>query len=383
MITIKKPFIENEGEYASLKCKIIIQDPTSENVKGGEIFFKVQNEYASYLTFERSDAYIIGLLKYAMLNKHDIKCEAPLSETLFFNLETFYIDSLTSNSKNLYRTKIYADVTSDTLPNAGAIGTGASMGIDSFHSIISHSNSRFPQHDITHLSFHNVGASYGSGSSIYKERLQNAEIFCKEYGYKLVVSDSNIQDVVKQDHYMTHHYSSGFAIFCLQKLWNVYYYASSSPYSEFTLKNNDLYAPGRYELLTVFAFSTDTLRIYSEGATKNRLEKTHTIANNPISYKYLNVCMLQGHNCGECEKCIRTMSMLDAVGRLRKYSSVFPVDKYYDNYDYYVGRIYYYHKRGLHAFDSIYPYFKNRITLKAKLYALKYTSKLIKERLKK
>lgn len=383
MITIKKPFIEHEGEYASLKCEIIIQDPTSENARGGVIFFKVKNEYAPYLTYERSDAYIIGLLKYAMSNKHDIQCETPVSETLLFNLDTFFIDSLVSNSKNLYRTKIYADIASDVLPNDGAVGTGASMGIDSFHSIINHSKSRFPQHDITHLSFHNVGASYGSGSSVYKERLHNAEMFCKEYGYKLVVSDSNIQDVIWQDHYLTHHYTSGFAIFCLQKLWKVYYYASSSPYSEFTLKNNDLYAPGRYELLTVYAFSTDILKIYSEGATKNRLEKTHLVADSPLSYKYLNVCMIQGHNCGECEKCIHTMTMLDAIGSLNNYSSVFPVDKYYNNYDYYMGRIYYYHKRGLHAFDSIYPHFKDKITFKAKLNALKYTFNLIKSKFRK
>lgn len=382
MITIKKPFIKHEGEYVSLKCKIIIQHPTSE-IQEKVIFFKVKNEYAPYLTYERSDAYIIGLLRYAMSNKHDIQCEAPVSETLLFNLDTFFIDSLVSNSKNLYRTKIYADVASDVLPNGGAVGTGASMGIDSFHSIINHSKSHFPQHDITHLSFHNVGASYGSGSSIYKERLHNAEMFCKEYNYKLVVSDSNIQDVIWQDHYLTHHYTSGFAIFCLQKLWKVYYYASSSPYSEFTLRNNDLYAPGRYELLTVYAFSTDTLKIYSEGATKNRLEKTLLVANSSLSYKYLNVCMIQGYNCGECEKCIRTMAMLDAIGSLKNYSSVFPVDKYYNNYDYYIGRIYYYHKRGFHAFDDIYPHFKDKVTFKAKLHALKYTFKLIKSKLQK
>lgn len=38
MITIKRPFIEHEGEYVSLKCEIIIQDPTSENARGGSNF---------------------------------------------------------------------------------------------------------------------------------------------------------------------------------------------------------------------------------------------------------------------------------------------------------------------------------------------------------
>lgn len=81
MITIKKPFIEHEGEYASLKCEIIIQDPTSENARGGVIFFKVKNEYAPYLTYERSDAYIYRTIKIC----HVQQARYPMRNACFRN----------------------------------------------------------------------------------------------------------------------------------------------------------------------------------------------------------------------------------------------------------------------------------------------------------
>lgn len=350
-------------------------------LRGGVIWFKVSDKYEKYLTTERSDAYLIGVLHYAMVNKHDITCLSPVSETLLYNLETFFIDSLVKNSTSLYRPKIIAPIASEALDCYNAVGTGASMGVDCMHSIVTHTNSIFVNHNLTHLSFHNVGASYGPNSPVYQERLANAQFFCKNNGYELVVSDSNFMEIIPQNHYMTHPYSSAFAIFCLQKLWGTYYYASGAPFSEFSLIDNDLYSPDRHELLTFNAFSTDTLRIYSEGANLTRLQKIQEISNHQITYVSLNVCSLKGHNCGLCEKCIRTMAALDAIGHLEDYKKVFPVEKYYSNYNYYLGRIYYYHLRKLHAFEELYPYFKNKIGVKARYQALKYAFSLINKKI--
>lgn len=41
----------------------------------------------------------------------------------------------------------------------------------------------------------------------------------KELGYEIIFGDSNAMDVVRQNHYLTHTYSSMFAVFCLQKLF--------------------------------------------------------------------------------------------------------------------------------------------------------------------
>ena len=349
----------------------------AQPIRGGVIWFKVLGKYERYLTYERSDAYLVGILHYAMVEGQDIICMAPVSETLLYNLETFFIDSLVKNSKALYRPKISAPIASDVLECHQAVGTGASMGVDCMHSIVTHTGSIYKNHNITHLSFHNVGASYGSNSSLYQERLANAKAFCKDNGYELVVSDSNFMEIIPQDHFMSHQYSSAFAILCLQKLWGTYYYASGAPFSEFSLKDNDLYSPDKYELLTFSAFSTDTLRIYSEGANLTRLQKLKEISKFPITYKYLNVCSLKGHNCGMCEKCIRTMAALDSIGSLDKYKSTLPVDNYHSNYTYYLGRIYFYHIRKFHAFEEFYPYFKKKIGCKARLQAVKIVFSLI------
>ena len=74
--------------------------------------------------------------------------------------------------------------------------------------------------------------------ALYNQRVERPREFAQEYGYKLVESNSNLMDVVKQNHFKTHTYSSMFAVYCLQKLYSIYFYASSGyKYDEFTLED--------------------------------------------------------------------------------------------------------------------------------------------------
>lgn len=347
-----------------------------------QIWFDVDTKYKEYLCYERSDAFVIGVLSYAMRNGHDITCEAPIGEELHYQISIHLIDALYKSSKKLYNTKIFAEIDNTILSTGNAVGTGISCGIDSFHAISTHSSTIYPNHNITHLAFNNVG-SHGEGEKalqLYNARKNLAKDFAREYDYEFVESDSNIHDVISQNHLFTHTYTSCFAIYCLQKLYSLYYYASSQVYFDFSLKDNEKYGSGYYDLLTLSVFATKTLRILSEGATLTRLDKTKEVVNYIPSFKYLNVCTSTFENCNRCEKCARTLLALDALGKLDDYSGVFNIEYYKNNMQRYYSRLVFKKLLNIKEYNELYPLLKHKIAFSAKIkgYANVIKSKILK-----
>lgn len=367
MIIFGKPFIRREGEYSFLVNSI--------NIDGNkdEIWFKVRNKFEPYLCFERDDAYLIAVLNYAMLYGHDMEFEAPITEELLFNINTYLIPALIENNPGFYSPVIKAEIATSKLPNAGAVGTGISCGVDSLHAVAAKANMIYKNLNITHLTFNNVG-SHGEGieaQKLYQSRLEKPRRFSLENGFKFVESNSNLMDIIKQDHFSTHTYSSMFPIFCLQKLYKVYYYASGGyKFNEFKLKSTLHSSCGAYELLSLPVFSTSNLRIYSEGMGLTRLNKLKAIINYRPSYKYLNVCLKEEGNCNKCEKCIRTLLGLDALGALDNYSEVFDIEFYRTNKKWYLQQMLYQIAQDKHDYFEMYPYFKTQITFLMRLKVL-------------
>lgn len=382
MIRIEKPFIENEGDYTSLNAYISI-DGNRE-----KLWFKVDRKFGKYLCDERGDAYLVAVLHYAMSNGHDIDLDVPVTEDLLYNIETYLIDGLVAYNPTYHRTRIKAEVASEALPNAGAVGTGISCGVDSLNAMARESNPLFPNHKITHLTFNNVG-SHGEGEKariLYNKRLERPKKFAEEYGYEFVASDSNLMDVIQQSHFYTHTYSSMFPIFCLQKLYSVYYYASGGyRYNEFTLQETKGRCCGTYELLSLPVFSTHQLRVYSQGENKTRMQKLKNVADYAPSYKYLNVCLKDGNNCGRCEKCVRTMTGLDALGKLDFYRDVFDVDYYYSHKTWYMKQMLKQIVHKKHDYFEIYAYKRKDMTVSLyiykEIYKVVYTFRNIADKL--
>lgn len=374
MIRIGKPYIREEGDCAILENNIEIDD--SHDI----VWFKVDRKYKDFLCTERDDAYLIACLNYAMLHGHDIECESPITESLLFKINTYLIPALIENNPHFHNVQISCDVATDTLPCAGFVATGISCGVDSLHALSEHSHSKYPTHNITHLTFNNVG-SHGEGayaSELYHKRIVKPKQFAKEYGYEFVWSDSNLMDVVKQNHFKTHTYSSMFPVFCLQKLYSKYFYASGGyKFNEFKLSDAPLLCSGAYEMLSLDVFSTPSLKIYSEGLGLTRLEKLKEVVKYAPSYKYLNVCLEDGDNCSKCEKCVRTLLGLDAVGALDFYHDVFDIEYYKTHKAWYLQQLVYKYMEGKHDYKEMYRFFKHEISLSMRVKGTFYKIKLI------
>ncbi len=324
--------IENE-KTSRLVCNVTV----GKEVR--EIWFEVDKEYGQYLCADRVDAFVIGLLSWAMRNGEDIICKAPITEMLLYNIEKFLLPSVIKNAKNLHCPTIYANTIDNIKDTAGAVGTGASCGIDSFHTIMNHLNSKFESMNLTHLCLNNVGAynSAHDAESVRTAVIWRAQKAAEELNLKLLSTNSNFAEVFPQNHLLTNTYTSMFAVFCLQKLWKVYYYSSGSDFSHFSLKENDLHDTAYYDLLLLDCFSLPNIKLYSEGATKTRFEKIQQVSSFPLAKKYLHVCIRKETNCGKCDKCKKTILVFDAIGKLKEFNQVFDTEQYDRERDRYLG----------------------------------------------
>lgn len=339
MVTIKKPHVEKHGNRSRLVCDILV-DSEIRNV-----WFEVDEAYEQYLCYERCDAYVIGILNWCMREHHDIISEVPITEELYYNLVTMLIPSVVKYADGFHHVKIEAPML-PALQEGTAVATGCSCGVDSFYAIVSHMDSPFRNMNLTHLCINNVGAfngcyrDYGIEETI-EARYAEAVLVAEKLGLELVATDSNFEHAFKQEHVLTHTYSSIFAVYCLQKLWKIYYYGSSGrDYSQFSIVGTDKISCGYYELLSLQCFSISGLRIYSDGGEIDRMEKTRRIANDPIAQAHLHVCLKKPVNCNVCKKCRRTLIALDINGDLDKFGQVFDVEYYRSHIREYYGWIY-------------------------------------------
>ena len=81
--------------------------------------------------------------------------------------------------------------------------------------------------------------------------------------------------------------------------------------------------------LTDALLASSTLRIVHEGAAFSRVERTRVVAESDECLASMHVCWwdLADGNCGICEKCVRTMLTLDALGAKDR-ASAFDWSKY-------------------------------------------------------
>lgn len=68
-------------------------------------------------------------------------------------------------------------------------------------------------------------------------------------------------------------------------------------------------------------FSDERLEVIHDGCEVGRVGKVRGLANDPLALRHLRVCWerVEGaYNCGRCEKCLRTMTSLQALGVLHQ-----------------------------------------------------------------
>lgn len=369
MIKIGKPTVERSDFGVRMSAVLDVDG------KSTSLWFETQDCYAKYLCPERCDAFVLGLLHYAMKFGHDIESEAPMTDRLYEQLTgqflpAFYkVNDFTADRGKLVRGRGYpVKISCPTAPEApheesGVIGTGVSCGVDSMHVFAKHP-------EITHGCIWNGhGITTDETTAIRNAAWENlkdrAKKFTEHVGVKLVVGNTNFDrgclEGLQWDGMTTQ--GNLFCIFALQKLWSTYYIASDCGIENFRFKISLNEDPAHYEYFLFPWISMANISIRMDGADCTRVEKVGDLIDYPPARKFLNTCWgaNEGHrNCSyRCVKCMRTMLNLHCFGALDRFSEVYDVGYFKRNYHQYIAELY----RGWLQKDffmvEMRPYFKN------------------------
>lgn len=321
MLTIGNTYLIHKDGQARLCADLTL------NGKGTTLWFGVAEAQEAYLCAERSDAFVMALLPSAMRGGYDIAFQTPMSERLHYQLSHYLIPTVCDAGDLYHPIKLSGPLTSERIANCGGVGTGFSGGVDSLYSIMRHGkDSDYP---LTHLAVFNVGAFDGSE---YQKNFMNAcddaNTFAQEQNFNLVCLDSNIVDVLPENFLEVYSFRNLAGALALQDLFSVYLLSSDQAFSDFTFNfsNN-----GTYDLLVVHCAQTESLAVYSSGGQVHRHQKLEALSNWEPAHRWLHPCFrqrLRRRNCGQCKKCIHTMTVLHAYGVLDRFQPVFDVEAY-------------------------------------------------------
>lgn len=348
MITIYEPQIETNESKTRLKCRIKDDAQSIDE----ELWYEVDNVYANYLCPEICDGFIIAMLLPAIKFKQNIEVKAPMTASLYYNLVNVVIPlmaKLYSYDLSIEECSRFLTVreTVNTDFHPSAIATGCSMGVDSLTAIKQHLElSNNGSYKLTHFSYFNVGAfgsSYNENTELTLNReKQEVLAFAAKLGLPTVIVNSNIHNWYSTFKNFNHSHTlrNMSVVLCLQKLFKNYFYASGYPIVDFRL-TKDL---AHFETLLLPQISTHCTSLISANANYNRIEKLRYIGDDPLAIKNLYVCLKDQiwndrhvgtleddsfRNCGKCEKCLRTLVILDTLGIIENYRDIFNVDYYY------------------------------------------------------
>jgi hypothetical protein len=340
-LLIQSPEIIEKADVA------ILQSIIEYGGKQEKLWYSVDRKYGQYLTSEKLDAFVVGILPLAMELGEDITVKGSISEKLYHNLTNYYINIAHIAIPSRKVIKIIPDSLDDgkNYGCEGAVGTGFSGGIDSFFTILQYLVAKDvpPHYKITHLVFSNVGAQGAfasvrmSNGSLDFERARKLFNFKyellkglpEEMGVDFVKIDSNLSDVLNMRYQTSYQSRTLSCPLLLQKLFSKYYFASGYSYHDTWIKETpDL---THTDPASVHLLSTETLECISSGAQFTRVEKTKLLAQSGIADKLLNVCndtTAQGKNCSICQKCCRTLITLELLGVIDKFDGVFDLKKW-------------------------------------------------------
>lgn len=344
MIEIKNLRIEDmDGGWSRAVVDISFSDmesPYSEK----SMWFATRSENKNMLTDESYDAFLLVPLYLAMYHKQDLYIRGCVSKRLYKNIMTYIQTILCDFSDDLSKVNVfvngYTNYTAEKEKNI--IGCSISCGVDSLSTIYDHFvKENDEEYKINALFFFNTG-THGP-----YDNLKTFDVYEKRYALNRQAAEEMnlpIYPVSSNLHAFTFKIGAGggragylalwSCILEFEKVIKKYYVSSANEYEEIKafskyMKNNDM--SEFCESYLVPLICTESIDMVIDGCQYRRSEKTENIADWTVAHKHLNVCGVypdDGKNCSMCNKCMRTMITLDAMGKLDMFSDVFDFDLY-------------------------------------------------------
>jgi hypothetical protein len=313
-VIIHSPSRIEVGADLQISARIELQNPR----KGvpSELWFRFPKAYSQQISAD-IDPFAVALLLLAMKNQEPLEIRGALSRKLFAGLNEYQRIYYSWYPKRFRRIEIQpAGFREDTGESEG-IATAFSGGVDSFYSFLTLFSKSTQPRPLTHALFMagfdmplNLKDSIAELTASFAEMMKNL-------GVSFVSGSTNVRNFVNSvDWTNSHGQALAASALFFRNDWKTFYIPSS-----YTVGAHPKW--GTHPALDPL-LSTESLQMIHHGAQANRVEKLITVSQAQESYDRLRVCWIQDlglKNCGQCEKCIRTMTALEILGALHHYST--------------------------------------------------------------
>jgi len=281
----------------------------SASIKIGEENKEVWYRLPAGAVASANETFLASALLPAMRKARPLQIEGPVSPRLLGNVPII---------QEIFRTwdfrfqRIAIEATPQEIASFNPsqdVGCFFTGGLDSFYTVLKHKN------EITHLVFVH-GFDVPLDDFPLRARVSRS---LREAAAKLqkplIEVETNLREL--SDSYVTWDFYHGAALasvgLLLSPRFRRMYIAASRSYA-------DLIPLGSHPLLDPL-WSTERTEIVHDGSEATRVEKAAAIASDDTAVRYLRVCWENrggAYNCGQCEKCLRTMACLRTVGVLQR-----------------------------------------------------------------
>lgn len=288
-----------------------------------QIWYRVPEEFSHLLSLQ-SDAFLIPCLLAGMYFQEAIEVRGPVSPRLAYNLAEYQHLLSLRFPESLSPVNINYNLLRALPGNPQGVGTTFSGGVDSLFTLWKHlpQNQPIPGHQVTHAVFIKGFDILPSEDPHYQFLLEKFKPAAAEIGVELIPLETNLLSIIHKRLPSPNFYGpiiigtgqvfgAGFGKFIIPSSWD-HKQLQKKAYSSDPLIDPFL--------------STDTLEVIHHGATHARIDKVEAIADWEIARKVLWVCEIHKFtqdtwNCSRCEKCVRAMIPLYALGKMDKFKS--------------------------------------------------------------
>lgn len=275
------------------------------------LWYRVPVEHKTAIT-PSSDPFVVGALFLAMRQATDLVVHGQVSPSLLRNLEEFQAAWVSWKPERYTKINILADTEQESSPApANEAVVAFSGGVDSCFTAWRHSQGlcgRQQRNLHAGVMVHGFDIPLNQTDVFNRAKLK-AQKMLASLGVQLLPIATNFRDL--GDNWEDCHAAGAAScLMLLQQKYSVGLYGSTEPYKK-------LLIPWGSNPITDPMLASDSFQFIHDGAAYTRTQKIQVISDWPEANKYLRVCW-QGQdkdkNCGQCEKCVRTILNFRVIG---------------------------------------------------------------------
>jgi len=288
-----------------------------------KVYITLEGKQHHDFMFKDASPFAAALLLPCMRVGEDLIIHGSISEQLFIGMQAI-MDEVLTWGIGLQRIEIKPDQVTPDQQHTTRTGTFFSGGVDSFYTFLKHKKDPTKSHRIDSFIFVNNSFDIDQrNKKLWEQTLKNIRAIAKEEDIELFVVKSNINSHELLAPIVSWDYIHGACLaatgLALRGGFGRIYVPSTHSTTE--------QIPWGSNMALDQNWSTEKITFQHDGSEVTRLDKVVLqVSKSPTALRHLRVCYKNvdgAYNCGQCDKCLRTMVNLYIAGVLDK-AKTFP-----------------------------------------------------------